>query len=96
MEIMSPWLVHRDRLKGNHGGAYRLKALTLNLYNGDDWPTSLGWILGGLDHKYAQAAIDMIVSYYRVGENDEDFMAASRRLVLEKENAKARRDDSDE
>jgi hypothetical protein len=79
--IKSPWERYAKQLRGDHGGARRLQALTSSLYNGLDNKVDLGWILGGLDYNHLAIAVEFVRWYCRHGENDGVFRAAGKALA---------------
>ena len=77
----SPFAQHAGLLLGHdHGGAQRLAQYVLSLYNGRDFPCALDAI-ATFDARYLQILLEMLISYYRHGENDPHFMALGRQLA---------------
>lgn len=68
-------------LTGSHGGAERLKQLTLSLWSGSDYPCDLGWVIGGLDTPGQEVAMTLMSWYARHGENDEVFLEYGRSVA---------------
>ena len=77
----SPFARHADKLSGNYSTSLRLQSLVLHLYNDEDWPVRLGSLFWGADEEQTQAALEMMASYARLGENDPAFMEVARRLA---------------
>lgn len=81
----SPFRVHADKILGCHSTALRLQALVLSLYNSQQWhkkvPVRLDDLFAAADEDHCEAAIDMLRSYGRRGENDADFMALGKHLA---------------
>ena len=82
----SAFRVHANKVLGCYSTAYRLQALVLSLYNSNQWakkvPVRLDDLLAGADDDHVEAAIGMLRSYARFGENDPDFMALGKQVAL--------------
>jgi len=52
------------------GGSYRMAKLVLSLYNGDEYPFSLGECLLGLDSNNERIALEIVAYYMKHREND--------------------------
>lgn len=72
---VSPFWKHRQILLADYGTAQRLASLCLNLWNGNTHKVDLGSLLGNADSEHRAIAFELMESYARLGENDEDFMA---------------------
>ncbi|GEM_PF-6137633 len=72
---VSPFWKHRGILLADYGTAQKLASLCLNLWNGNDYKVDLGSLLAGSDAKHRAIAFELMESYAKLGENDEDFMA---------------------
>lgn len=72
---VSPFWKHRQILLADYGTAQRLASLCLNLWNGNTHRVDLGSLLADADSKHRAIAFELMESYARLGENDEDFMA---------------------
>lgn len=78
----SPFARHANLLlQHDHSAARHLALCVLSLYNGEDWPCRLDGI-ATFDTRYLQILLDMLVSYYRHGENDPHFLDLGRQLAL--------------
>lgn len=76
----SPFAKHADLLlQHDHSTAQRLALCVLSLYNGEEWPCRLDWI-ATFDTPHLQILLEMLVSYYRYGENDPHFINLGRQL----------------
>jgi len=86
----NPHVEHRSLLLcADHGGARRLQALALNLYNGSDWPVDMGSLASYLDSNYWAIALDMMEWYRKYGENDQAFMGLCRQMADQRLSARA-------
>lgn len=84
-EEVNPFVKHRDTLLfADHGGARRLQALALNLYNGAEWPVDMGSLASYLDREYWDRALEMLEWYRKYGENDPEFMTVCRHMADER------------
>ena len=77
----SPFARHANLLLHDHSAARHLALCVLSLYDGEEWPCRLDGI-ATFDTCYLQILLDMLVSYYRHGENDPYFMDLGRQLSL--------------
>lgn len=78
---LSPFIKHRSVLQASYGTAQKLATLTLSLYNGNAYPFA-AHSFRGMDEKHLEIAFDLIRSYNRHGEGDDDFMNVARELSV--------------
>lgn len=70
----SVFSTHRDKVLGHYSTASWLRQLVLAMWRGSDYPVGLS-TLYSIDAEHFAAAIAMMQSYRKHGEDDESFMA---------------------
>lgn len=76
---VTPFLRYRQEIFGHYETAERLRALVLNLWGGQ--PVNLGVLFMGADERHTRIALECIVSYTALGENDSHFMGLASELM---------------
>lgn len=73
----SPFVTYRGAILEQE----RLQALTLHLYNSDEWPFNLGHQLSQFDRERLAIATALMKAFNERGENDPEFLALGRQLA---------------
>lgn len=76
---MNPFDRYADILRADYGGAVKLQALVMHLFNPAN-PVDMGAVVR-LDSRHSIAAFEMLHWYAENGENDPIFMEVARDLV---------------
>ena len=76
---VSPFLRYRREVLADDSIGTLLRALVLNLWNGQQG-ISLGELFSNADDYHTRIALEMITGYTRLGENDPQFMALAAEI----------------
>lgn len=78
--MVSPFIIHREKILGNYGAAHFLQSIMLAMYNGKIYKADLCG-LTNLDQEHLEAFLQMTVAYARHGENDSIFLSLARECL---------------
>ena len=79
VKYVSPFLRYRREALADDSIGSLLRALVLNLWNGQRG-ISLGELFTNADEHHTRIALEMIAGYTRLGENDQQFMALAAEI----------------
>lgn len=75
----SPFLRYRREILGNYDTARRLRDMVLNLWGGQ--PANFSLLFHGADEHHTRIALECIVSFTHLGENDSQFMSLAAEII---------------